>query len=213
LAAVGCFLIGIANGAWGTLGAIYGARIGIANIGVAVMTSVVVVAGAIMQFPTGRLSDRIDRRVVLAMAALGAAIVAFMIFFLQPRSAVSVVASAAAYGALAYTLYSVVVAHANDHAQPDEFVKVSSGLLLLYGFGTMAGPLIGAALMSTLRPESLFLTTGIAHGLMAAYALVRIRSRAPLTPKEKSAFKTLPAESASTPETLRLDPRTGPSAR
>ncbi len=50
----------------------------------------------------------------------------------------------AAYGALAYTLYSIAVAHANDHAKPEDFVKVSGGLLLLYGFGTMIGPVIGA---------------------------------------------------------------------
>ena len=51
----------------------------------------------------------------------------------------------AAYGAFAYTLYSIAVAHANDHARPEDFVKVSGGLLLLYGFGTMIGPVLGAA--------------------------------------------------------------------
>ena len=47
------------------------------------------------------------------------------------------------YGTMAYALYSIAVAHANDHAKGD-FVRVSSGLLLLYGFGTMIGPVIGA---------------------------------------------------------------------
>jgi MFS family permease len=209
LAVSGCFLIGVANGAWGTLGAVYGARIGIANAGIALMTSVVVVAGAVTQFPVGRLSDTMDRRVVLAASSFGAAVVALLIFLLQPRSPVSVVAAAAAFGALAYALYPIVVAHANDHARPDEFVKVSSGLLLLYGFGTMAGPMIGAALMSGLRPESLFLATGAAHGLLAAYALMRIKTRASVPRATKSPFKTLPAERTSTPEALRLDPRRG----
>jgi MFS family permease len=31
VAAVGCLLIGVANGAWGTLGAVYGARVGIST--------------------------------------------------------------------------------------------------------------------------------------------------------------------------------------
>ena len=68
LALIGCFLIGVANGAWGTLGAVYGARIGIGNAGIALMTSVVVLAGAALQFPVGRLSDITDRRYVLAVA-------------------------------------------------------------------------------------------------------------------------------------------------
>ena len=86
----------------------------------------------------------------------------------------------ACYGALAYTLYSLAVAHANDHASPENFVKVSGGLLLLYGFGTMIGPVIGATLMSWMRPESLFLATALAHVALAAYTLVRISRRAPV---------------------------------
>lgn len=203
-----CLLIGVANGAWGTLGAVYGARVGISTAEIALMMSLVVVAGAVMQMPAGRLSDRTDRRYVLAGAALGAAIVGLAIFAATPRAGSFVIAMTAAYGALAYTLYSVAVAHANDHARPEDFVKVSGGLLLLYGFGTMIGPVIGAALMGSLRPESLFLATALAHFVLAGYTLLRISRRAPVPVQDREAFKTLPAERSVTPEALRLDPRT-----
>ena len=85
------------------------------------------------------------------------------------------------------------------------------GLLLLYGFGTMVGPVAGAALMDWLRPESLFLATAMAHILLAAYAMMRIRRRAPVPQGAKDAFKTLPADRAVTPEATRLDPRTKPA--
>jgi MFS family permease len=205
-------MTGIANGAWGTLGAVYGARIGIGNAGIALMASVVVLAGAALQFPAGRLSDITDRRFVLAGAAVGAAAFGLLIFVLQPRSAALVIVTTAAYGGLAYTLYSVAVAHANDHARPDEFVKVSSGLLLFYGFGTIVGPVLGAAVMTKMRPESLFLATALPHAVLAAYALLRISRRAPVSQAAKGAFRTLPAERAVTPESLRLDPRTVPAA-
>ena len=65
---VACLLIGVANGAWGTLGAVYGARIGISTAEIALMMSLVVVAGAAMQLPAGALSDLTDRRYVLAGA-------------------------------------------------------------------------------------------------------------------------------------------------
>ena len=203
-----CLLIGVANGAWGTLGAVYGARVGISTAEIALMMSLVVVAGAVMQMPAGRLSDRTDRRYVLAGAALGAAMVGLAIFAATPRAGSFVIAMTAAYGALAYTLYSVAVAHANDHARPEDFVKVSGGLLLLYGFGTMIGPVIGAALMGSLRPESLFLATALAHFVLAGYTLLRISRRAPVPVQDREAFKTLPAERSVTPEALRLDPRT-----
>jgi MFS family permease len=207
VASVGCVLIGVANGAWGTLGAVYGARIGIATAEIALMMSLVVVAGAALQLPIGRISDQTDRRYVLAGAAAGAALFASLVLFVAPRSAVVVIAMTACYGALAYTLYSLAVAHANDHASPENFVKVSGGLLLLYGFGTMIGPVIGATLMSWMRPESVFVATALAHVSLAAYTLVRISRRAPVPVDAREAFQTLPSERGATPEAARLDPR------
>ncbi len=207
VASVGCVLIGVANGAWGTLGAVYGARIGIATAEIALMMSLVVVAGAALQLPIGRISDQTDRRYVLAGAAAGAALFASLVLFVAPRSAVVVIAMTACYGALAYTLYSLAVAHANDHASPENFVKVSGGLLLLYGFGTMIGPVIGATLMSWMRPESVFLATALAHVALAVYTLVRISRRAPVPVDAREAFQTLPSERGATPEAARLDPR------
>lgn len=207
VASAGCLLTGVANGAWGTLGAVYGARIGISTAEIALMMSLVVVAGAALQLPVGRVSDRTDRRYVLAGAALLCGLVGILIFLAAPRSGVVVIAMTAAYGAFAYTLYSLAVAHANDHARSEDFVKVSGGLLLLYGFGTMIGPLLGAALMGAMRPESLFLATAVAHLLLVAYTLLRISRRAPVPMEAREAFKTMPADRGATPEAVRLDPR------
>jgi MFS family permease len=208
VASAGCLLAGVANGAWGTLGAVYGARIGISNAEIALMMSLVVVAGAAMQLPVGRLSDTTDRRYVLAAASLGSAFFAVLIFLVAPRSATVVITMTACYGALAYTLYSLAVAHANDHAKPEDFVKVSGGLLMLYGFGTMIGPVIAALLMSSLGPESIFLATALPHVLLAVYTVLRIGRRAPVPVGARETFKTLPSERGVTPEAGRLDPRT-----
>jgi MFS family permease len=204
---VACLLIGIANGAWGTLGAVYGARVGISTGGIALMMSIVVVAGAALQMPVGRLSDKTDRRNVLAGAAFGAALIGLAIVLIQPRSAAFIIAMTAAYGALAYTLYSIAVAHANDHADTANFVKVSGGLLLLYGFGTMIGPVVAAAFMDWISPDAVFLTTALAHLGLGIYAILRKRVRAPVPIAERETFQTLPSERAVTPQALRLDPR------
>ena len=207
VAAVGCVLIGVANGAWGTLGAVYGARIGISAFEIALMMSLVVIAGALAQLPVGRASDHTDRRYVLSAAAFGAALFALALFVFAPRSGLPILILTAAYGALAYTLYSIAVAHANDHASNEDFVKVSGGLLLLYGFGTMIGPLMGAFLMERLRPDGLFIATAAPHFALGVYALMRARVRAPVPIEEREAFKTLPAERAVTPQAVLLDPR------
>lgn len=207
VAAVGCLLIGVANGAWGTLGAVYGARVGISAFEIALMMSLVVIAGALAQLPVGRASDHTDRRFVLSAAAFGSALFALALFAFSPRQAQPILILTAAYGALAYTLYSIAVAHANDHASTEDFVKVSGGLLLLYGFGTMIGPMLGAFLMDRLSPDALFLATAAPHLALGVYALMRARVRAPVPIEDREAFKTLPSERAVTPQAVLLDPR------
>lgn len=207
-----CVLIGIANGAWGTLGAVYGAEIGIPTLYIALMMSVAVLAGAVGQFPIGKISDYTDRRHVLIGASLTTGLMGLIIFVAAPRTPEVILALVGLYGLLAYTLYSIAVAHANDHASPGNFVQVSSGLLMLYGMGTMIGPVLAGLLMQQLRPESLFLVTAASHLGVAGYAALRISRRAPVPPQEKDAFSTLATERTATPQTILLDPRTEPDA-
>ena len=146
-------------------------------------------------------------RFLAPRSGFAAAAIGLLIFVVGARDGTTVIALTAAYGAMAYVLYSLAVAHANDHAKSEDFVKVSGGLLLLYGFGTMIGPLVGGALMDRMRPESLFLTTALAHLLIAGYTLLRISRRAPVPMENRESFSSLPPERATTPEVLRLDPR------
>jgi uncharacterized membrane protein YfcA len=74
----------------------------------------------------------------------------------------------------------------------------------------MIGPLLGAALMAYLRPESLFLATALAHACLAGYTVLRIKSRAPIPVEKREAFQTVPAERATTPQAVHLDPRVDP---
>ncbi|KAB2686891.1 MFS transporter [Brucella pseudogrignonensis] len=204
---VGCILIGIANGAWGTLGAVFGAKSGISTTEIALMVSVTIAAGALMQIPVGRISDLIDRRYVLAGVASLAAFVGLMAFVIGPSNGKVIIIMTGCYGALAYALYPVAVAHANDHASAESFVKVSSGLLLLYGFGTMLGPLLAAAAMDIFWPSGLFAITALSHISITAYALFRSRKRASVPKAEKEQFKSMPSVKSATPEAMNLDPR------
>jgi MFS family permease len=207
VAAVACFLIGIANGCFGTLGAVYGSQNGLSPGAVAAMMSAAVLAGALIQMPVGRLSDLTDRRYVLAGAAAGASIVGLVILFLRPQSTYLVLALVSVYGALAYALYSVAVAHANDFAASGDFVKLSGGLLLLYGLGTIIGPLIGSQAMGLFGPAGLFAVTSVAQAMIAVYAMMRSFRRAPVPVGLRSLFRSTPSERALTPESVRLDPR------
>jgi MFS family permease len=212
IAAAACFLVGVANGGFGTLGAVYGTRIELSNANIAYMMSVPVIAGALMQLPFGRLSDRMDRRYVLAgIAAIGVAL-GVLLAVLRPTDPAVVITIVGLYGAAAYSIYSIAVAHANDHANSSNFIRVSGGLLILYGLGTVVGPIFGAWAMGAFGPEGLFLVTASAHLLIIIYAIQRTYRRASVPILGRQLFKSIFGERAITPEAVRLDPRGADSA-
>lgn len=204
---VGIFLVGIANGCFGTLGPVFGGEVHLSQTTIALMMSVTIFSGALFQFPAGRLSDRIDRRYVLAGLATTAGIAGLLIVIGAPSRIDLLFGLVALYGATSYTLYPVTVAHANDFAAPQDYVKVSSGLLLLYGLGTIVGPTIGGIVMGSAGPYVLFAVTAAAHLGVAAYCVLRIRMRAPVPADEREAFYMLPSSRVATPESFVLSPK------
>jgi MFS family permease len=103
-------------------------------------------------------------RLVLAFLGLGIVGAAFALIHL-PHTLPIVLAFGALFGGLMSTLYPVCVAHAHDRMPADRVVAVSSVLILLSGFGSVVGPLVGMVLMKRYDINGLFY-------LMAAVALL-----------------------------------------
>ncbi|MDB5524608.1 MAG: transporter [Rhizobium sp.] len=207
---LGILLVGIANGAWGTLGAVFGAKAGLSAGDIALMMTITIFAGAAMQIPAGRMSDRMDRRYVLAILSGIAWLAGIQMFLLEPMNVVTVLILVGVYGATANSLYPIAVAHANDFAKPSEFMNVSGGLLLLYGIGTVIGPSVGGPIMQQFGPYALFAVTASAHALITIHAIVRSRLRAPIPVGERDAYSSVSSGTQTTPESLALSPRSQP---
>ncbi|WP_430513447.1 MFS transporter [Pannonibacter phragmitetus] len=208
VAVIAVILTGISNGAFGTLGAVYGRRIGLEVGDVAIMMSLSLLIGALIQVPVGMVSDRIDRRLVLIGMGLVAMVVETVLSLLSAPGSTTVIIFVSLFGGMIYSMYPVIVAHANDHAAPGEFLKTSGGLLMLYGVGTMIGPIAAAALMSATSPSALFHVTAGAHLLMVLFTVWRMTQRASPSVAEKSDFvPVITTGRLSTPETAAMDPR------
>ncbi|SDB45098.1 MFS transporter [Bauldia litoralis] len=204
VAAVGCFMIGLVNGSFGTLGAVYAIRIGLPVADIALLMAGAVLGGALVQYPLGRLSDRMDRRRVLVAVAAAAIVVALVLVVLQPRAPMLVIGLLILFGATIYPMYGIAVAHANDFAAPDDFVKIAGGLLLLLGLGSMIGPILAAQAMELFIPEGLFAFAAGVHFLLLLYTIYRMTRR---QAQGRELFQgVLPPKSA-TPESATLDPR------
>ncbi len=185
---VAVLLIGLSNSSFGTLGAVYANNVGFDLASVSLFMSIPILAGALAQIPVGFVSDRADRRLVLIGVSL-LAIAGDLIFIIsQPQTLQSALFAISLFGAAIFALYPIAVAHANDHAPPNDFVRTSGGLLLLFGIGSMAGPVFSGVAMSFLGPVGLFITTIIPHSVLVLFTAWRMTKRAGVDTKKKSAF-------------------------
>lgn len=170
----GCFATGLANGAFWSLTPVFASAVGDPVRMAALMMAAAVVGGAISQWPLGLLSDAISRRKVLVgIAFTGAAIGIALSMTAGKVSSTMSLALICAWGAVAFPLYTVAVAYANDYADRAEFVKVSAGLLFVYGIGAIAGPFIASVFMNWLGSGTLFLFTSIIHVLLIFVVAIR----------------------------------------
>ncbi|MBL27606.1 MAG: MFS transporter [Rhodospirillaceae bacterium] len=204
LSVVGSFTVGLTNAAFWAMGPVYARSVGLPPSDIAGFMAAVVVGGAILQWPIGGLSDRFDRRTVLMASAFVAAAAGVALAAVGGYSVIAVYASGALFGGLAFTLYSLCIAHANDRAAPHEFVQISSGLLLVFGFGAVLGPSAGAIVMAEFGDRSLFAFTAAAHLLLGAYAAYRMRTNPAVPAEAQSDFVAAPRTS---PAVFELDPR------
>ncbi len=204
IAVVAVFMVGVSNASFGTLAAVYGARIGLSLGNIALFASIPILAGAVAQVPVGIASDRFDRRKVLIAIAVGALVADALFLVLGLTGPAVVLTISALFGATVYAMYPVIVAHANDHARPGSFIQVSGGLLLVFGVGSIVGPASAGYAMTAFGAAALFAVTGAAHVLLILYAVVRLRTAPAVAQESKVPFQAKPLARGSTPETAAL---------
>lgn len=171
---LGCLAAGFANGAFWSLAPVFTAYYEDGVTLAAWFMTAGVVGGAIGQWPLGVLSDSLGRRQILVVAGLGATLIgAFFVFTSKSLDFWTINLLGAAWGAMAFPLYSVSVAHANDYAQSDEFVRMSSGLLLIYGAGATLGPFLASAIMTLIGARGLYAFCAVTHLSLTLYVLLR----------------------------------------
>lgn len=204
VAVVSVVLLGASNSAFGTLAAVYAAQVGLPISLVALFVAMPVLASAVIQVPVGAISDRVDRRYVMIGMALLAILADILFITYVDPSPELLIGFALMFGMAIFTLFPLAVAHANDHASPDSFVRTSGGLLLLFGLGSIIGPLAAGAAMGQFGPSGLFMVTLVTHAGVLLYTIYRISRRAGVAPDEKTHFAPTPTARNTTPQTSAL---------
>ena len=176
-ALVSALFSGLVLGAfWGLL-PLYAAARGLSIGEIGTYMSVAIAGGVVLQWPLGRFSDRIDRRLALSLISAFAALAALASLLLPSAGGTVAMVVIFAFGGMSFTLYPIAVAHLVDYVDRDELLSASSTVLLVNGVGSATGPLLAGALMTLLSPKLLFVWFAVLDAMLAAYAFYRFVHR------------------------------------
>ena len=171
-----------------SMGPVYARLSGLETNSVATFMAVSILAAVVTQYPVGRLSDRMDRRTVIAGVCTLAMLVAAGIVAFPEMPHIVFLALAALFSGFALTLYSLSVSHVNDKLEPAQMVASSSTLLLLNGGAAAVGPMLAGSLMTAFGPRAYFATLAALSGTLAVYDMWRKSRRRPVPPSQKGPF-------------------------
>jgi len=171
-----------------SMGPVYARLSGMGTTGVATFMGLSILAAVLTQYPIGRLSDRIDRRTVIAGVCTLATVLAgsIAVFSAMPRALFLTLS--ALFSGFVLTLYSLAISHVNDKLEPAQTVAASSALLRLNGAAAAIGPVLAGSLMAAFGPPAYFATLATLTGALTVYDLWRKSRRRPVPSARKGPF-------------------------
>jgi len=208
-----CLFTGLVSATFIYIGPLYGTARGWGQTDIILLMMTTQAGGLALQWPLGYLSDNFGRNRVLAAMAAAVVLVAATILALgAPAPLPALAVLFALFGGLAESFYPIGVAYANDRADADEYVALSSNLLFVWSLGSMIGPAAVTAALQTMGPASFFWYVLILAAALCLFITVRSlgrwRRRAvrdqefqPLPPTTSAVFEWMPP-----PGEAKLDP-------
>jgi MFS family permease len=188
LGVVGVIVSGLISAIIFSMGPVYARLSGLDTTSVAAFMAASILAAVVTQYPVGRLSDRMDRRTVIAGVCALATIVAGSIVAFPEMPHAVFLTLAALFSGLVLTLYSLSVSHVNDKLEPAQMVAASSALLLLNGAAAAVGPMLAGSLIAAFGPPAYFAMLATLTGALAVFDLWRKSRRRPVPPSQKEPF-------------------------
>ena len=195
---------GLASGSLFSMGAVAAAELGMSARETGVFMAVAVLGSVLLQWPIGWSSDRFDRRrVIVVVATLATA--AGVVTALSAHSPLLRLPAVLLFGGLAVPLYSLAIAHTNDHLHPSQMVGASAGLVMINGIGAVLGPLSSAWAMDLLGPTGLFWWLALVHLLVVGFALYRMTRREAVPLAQQGHYATIPPRGSAVVASLAVE--------
>jgi len=187
LGCVGMLLTGGVFAAQFSMAAVYGAEAGL-NVGqISAFVAAFYIGALLAQYPLGWLSDRMDRRKLIAGASLVTALGAAL-GMVSAGDFRLLLAAAFLVGGSSNPLYSLLIAYTNDFLDHDDMAAAAGGMVFINGLGAIAGPLMVGWMMGVMGPSGYFLYIAVLMAALVVYALYRMTQRAAPLPTQTDSY-------------------------
>lgn len=181
-----CLLTGLVSSTFSSIGPIWGTELAFSQDKIVYLMASVQLGALFLQFPLGYLSDRLDRRVMMIWLSGALALICTGFIFVNGATPVwLMLLMFSIFGGISEIFYPLGVAHANDRAAPEEYVTLSSNLLLVWALGGTIGPAVATLGVERFGSGSFFWYAVALSLLFGGVALIRLFTRPRQKPREK----------------------------
>jgi len=154
----------------------------------------------VVQYPLGALSDRMDRRYVLIAASLIVVLGAATASQMNGAALVWLIVVFAIWGGATESIYAVANAHANDRAEPQYYVSLSSTLLVAWSASGVVLPALATALTQVFGPRAFMFVAIATAALYGAFVAYRVTRREPAPGADQEPYRAISAQAPYTPD-------------
>lgn len=189
---IGAGCAGLLSASLFAMAPVYATTMGMSLPQVSVFMAVMVCGGMVMQYPVGMMSDKIDRRAVIAFCCIAAGIMAVLCHFIAGHGlSLLFFICAFLFWGFSTPLYALAASHTNDHLRSEQIVPASGALILTNGIGAILGPVIFSLLLTVTGNERFFIIFATAYAVITAYVVYRSLRRAAVPASAKGEFISL----------------------
>lgn len=165
---------------------------------------IVMLGGMLLQYPVGKISDSMDRRIVIVTLCILLIFLCACILLTSIENHFLFYPLLFLIGGTLFSIYPVSMSLTCDMLSSDDIVAGTQGMILVYGFGAIFGPLITVLFIKVFGIGGLFIYTAIFCAALTVYLIYRIMTVPAHTLKQHQDFVTVPN---TTPIAAELDPR------
>ena len=188
-----CLASGLINGAYYSLVPVYLERQGYGAGSVAAFISAAMIAGLLVQYPIGMLSDRFGRRPVMVGVLLAAFAMTIVMGLAGGVPFVTIAALGFVFSGMTAPLYGLGAGQTNDRMERGDYVAASGGLLFIWSLGSSVSPSAAGLVMGRVGPSGLFGYLALVLVVLGIFTGARMLLRSEVPREQRGAFMGAPS--------------------